>query len=102
MQGLYWIRVKIATDGTSLLVQWLRIHLPMQGDVGLTPGWGTKIPCAKGQLRPHTTTRESSGLNKHLVQLKKKKSYWCTQAPEVVWLTFFSDEKTEVWRVTGP
>ena len=25
--------------GTSLVGQWLRIHLQMQGDMGSTPGW---------------------------------------------------------------
>lgn len=30
------------------------------GDVGLTPGWGTKNPHVKGQLSPHTTTEEAS------------------------------------------
>ena len=29
--------------GTFLVVQGLRICLPMQGDKGLSPGWGTKI-----------------------------------------------------------
>ena len=71
-------------------------------DMGMTPGWGTKIPHAKGQPSPRTTTRESSGLNKHLAQSKKKKPL-VYQAPEKKRkLTFFSDEKTEVWRVTGP
>ena len=27
--------------GTSLVVQWVRICLAMQGNLGLTPGWGT-------------------------------------------------------------
>ena len=39
--------------GTSLVVQWLRIHLPMQGAWGLIPGWGTKIPHAARPLNPH-------------------------------------------------
>ena len=30
--------------GTFLVVQWLRKHLPVQGDKGSIPGWGTKIP----------------------------------------------------------
>ena len=29
------------------------------GDMGLIPGWGTKIPHAAGQLSPHATTREA-------------------------------------------
>ena len=35
--------------GTSLVVQWLRLCLPMQGR-RFNPGWGTKIPHAAGQL----------------------------------------------------
>ena len=31
---------------TSLMVQWLRIHLPMQVGIGLIPHWGIKIPHA--------------------------------------------------------
>ena len=33
-------------QGTSLAVQWLRLHASTAGAVGLTPGWGTKIPRA--------------------------------------------------------
>ena len=33
--------------GTSLVVQWLRLHAPNAGDMGLIPGQGTKIPQAK-------------------------------------------------------
>jgi len=29
------------------------------GDMGLIPGWGTKIPYTTGQVSPHTTTREA-------------------------------------------
>ena len=32
--------------GTSLVAQWLRLHASTAGAVGLTPGWGTKIPHA--------------------------------------------------------
>ena len=32
--------------GTSLAVQWLRLHAPSAGGVGLIPGWVTKIPQA--------------------------------------------------------
>ena len=41
-----------------LVVQWLRICLPMQGH-GLIPGRGIKIPHASGQVYRHTATRES-------------------------------------------
>ena len=32
--------------GTSLVVQWLKLHDFNAGDMGLIPGWGTKIPHA--------------------------------------------------------
>ena len=41
---------------TSLVVQWLGIHLPMQGT--WVPSWSGKIPRAAGQLNPCTTTTE--------------------------------------------
>ena len=41
-----------------LVVQWLRIYLAMQGNVGSIPGRGTKIPHALVQLRPQAPTTE--------------------------------------------
>ena len=49
--------IKKMWDGTSLLVQWLRIHFQCTGH-GLTPGWGTKIPHAEGQLSPYASMRQ--------------------------------------------
>ena len=50
--------------GTSMVVQWLRIRLPMQAMGGSIPGQGTKIPHAKGQLRSlRATTREPTHRN---------------------------------------
>ena len=39
--------------GTSLAVQWLRLRAPTTRDVGLIPGWGTRIPHAsrRGQRK---------------------------------------------------
>ena len=37
---------KIACFGTSLAVQWLRLHAPNARGMGSIPGWGTKIPPA--------------------------------------------------------
>ena len=36
--------IKKHSVGTSLAVQWLKLHLPMQGGVGSVLGWGAKIP----------------------------------------------------------
>ena len=41
---------------TSLVVQWLRIHLPMQGTRGRSLVW--EDPHAEEQLSPCTTTPE--------------------------------------------
>ena len=49
----------------SLVVQGLRIHLPMQG-AGSIPGQGTKIPHAVGQLSLSTAMREA-----YVVQVEK-------------------------------
>ena len=58
----WWQEVQ---TGTSLVDQWLRIYLPLCGNMGLSPSWGTKIPPATGQLRPCPTTREA-----HVLQQK--------------------------------
>ena len=42
--------------GTSLVVQWLRLHIPNAGGVGLIPGQGTKSHMS--QLKnPSATTK---------------------------------------------
>ena len=46
---------------TSLVVQWLRICLPMQGH-GFEP-WSGKIPHAAEQLSPCATTTEPTCRN---------------------------------------
>ena len=50
------------------MLQWLRICIPTQGDIGSIPGQGTEIPQASGQLSPQAatlalcpTTREPCG-----------------------------------------
>ena len=35
-------------QGTSLAVQWLRLHAPSAGGTGSIPGRGSKILCAAG------------------------------------------------------
>ena len=43
-------------QGTSLAVQWLRIHTPDVGGTGSIPGQGIKIPHAAGHLSPKAKT----------------------------------------------
>lgn len=45
------------SSGTSLLVQWLKIRLPIQGH-RFDPR-SSKIPCAEGQLSPGAPTTEA-------------------------------------------
>ena len=45
-------RRKKKGEGTSLAVQWLRLHAPNAGDLGLIPGQGTRSHMLP--LRPNT------------------------------------------------
>ena len=56
-----WLTVEFANGahgfrkihgGTSLVVQWLRLHTPNAGDLDLIPGLGTRS--CMPQLRPST------------------------------------------------
>ena len=38
----YWVTVKYTENGTSLVVQWLRLHTPNAGGLGSIPGQGTR------------------------------------------------------------
>ena len=38
----------------TLVVQWLRLHTPNAGGLGLIPGWGTVNRSCMLQLRPST------------------------------------------------
>ena len=44
--------------GTSLVVQWLRLHTSTAGGVGSIPGWGTKIPHAMGRSQKKKKKKE--------------------------------------------
>ena len=48
--------------GTSLMVQWLRIHPAVRGTCVLS-GWGAKIPYASEQLNPYTSLVTQLGNN---------------------------------------
>ena len=54
-------------SGTSLVVQWLRLHAPNAGGPGSIPGQGTKIP----QLSLRATTTELAHSRVHVPQLEK-------------------------------
>ena len=54
--------------GTSLVVQWLRLHAPNAGSPGLSPGLGTRFHMP--QLRVHTL---------QLKILHAATKAWCSQ-----------------------
>ena len=49
--------IKTFPYGTSLVIQWLKIHL-QRGEKGSIPDQGNKIPYALEQISPHATIRE--------------------------------------------
>lgn len=49
------------TRGTSLKVQWLRIHASIAGCLDLIPGWEIKIPYAVWPKQNHKTAQETEG-----------------------------------------
>ena len=53
-------------SGTSLAVQWLRLHISNAGDTGSIPGQGTKIPHASGHNLPPKNDMSSFRLLKHI------------------------------------
>ena len=54
---VYYLDIR-KNEGTFLVVQWLRVCLPMQRTwVGLTAGWGAGISHAAQLLSPGATTR---------------------------------------------
>ena len=40
------ISLEAIQPGTSLVIQWLRLHTFSAGDVDMIPGWAAKIPHA--------------------------------------------------------
>ena len=46
-------------SGTSLVVQWLRLHTSNAGGMGLIPGGGTKIPHVAQSSHPPPTKKKN-------------------------------------------
>ena len=67
---MYQVWFKVYCVGTSLVVQWLKLHAPNAGGPGLTPGQGTRshMPQLKSlhvtMKIPHATTKTQHSLNK--------------------------------------
>ena len=58
------ITLKKFSTGTSVVVQWLRVHVASAGDAGWNPGQGTKIPHAL----QHNQGIKKKNLNKNCYQ----------------------------------
>ena len=56
--------------GTSLVVQWLRLHTPNIRDLGLTPGHGTRSPMP--QLKIWHAATKIKDLNATTKTLKRR------------------------------
>ena len=49
--------------GTSLVVQWVRLHTPNAGDLGSIPGQGTRSHMHAATKSLHATTKKSTYCN---------------------------------------
>ena len=60
MWGLWpWSLAQVSTAvGTSLVVQWLRLHIPKAGDLDSIPGQGTRFRMC--QLRPDAEKKKKT------------------------------------------
>ena len=54
---------KYTNWGTSLVVQWLRLHAPNAGGLGSIPGQGTRSHMHAATKSTHATTKEPSSRN---------------------------------------
>ena len=59
-------------SGTSLVVQWLRLHFPRQGGVGLIPGQGANIPLASQPKKVFYFAQNRSGIVSNSVKTLKR------------------------------
>ena len=56
--------------GTSLVVQWMRLHAPNAGGLSLIPGGGTRSHTHATTKSPYATSKGPSCRNKDPAQLK--------------------------------
>ena len=62
--------IKIRADGTSLVIQCLRLRAPNVGGPGSVPGWGTKIP---HMATKHTCCNEEPAQPKERKKVRKER-----------------------------
>ena len=71
----YWVSVKYTENGTSLVVQWLRLHTPNAGGPGSIPGWQTRSHMLQLKFLSAKTKAQHSQTNKDLKR-KKERNTW--------------------------
>ena len=100
VQWFRWVAeqlLKVWMQGTSLVVQWLRPHVPKEGMPGSIPGQETRF-CHNKRFRipqrrlkiPYTTTKtQCSQINKNIQREKKKVRMWLEMV-HLLWQNFTS------------
>ena len=58
-------------SGTSLVVQWLRLHAPNAEGLGSIPGQGTRSHMHVATKSSHATTKDPASRNQDMVQPNK-------------------------------
>ena len=61
--GLCWHHLKTLICGTSLVVQWLRLHAPNAGGLGSIPGQGTRFHMHAATKSSHASTKDPACRN---------------------------------------
>ena len=61
VQSFWHFLIKLLNRGTSLAIQWLRLHASTPRGAGSIPGWGTKIP--------HAATKKFKNKEKKLLRI---------------------------------
>ena len=95
---VYYLDIR-KNKGTFLVVQWLRVCLPMQRMwVGLIAGWGAGISHAAQLLSPGATTRESSALQWRICMMQRGPCVPQLGPDTVKWINIrhFKKRKTEI------
>ena len=67
----YWVTVKYTENGTSLVVQWLRLHAPNARGPGSIPGWQSRPHMLQLKFLSAKTKAQHSQTNKHLKRKKE-------------------------------
>ena len=75
-EGVLGLDVSVKVFGTSLVVQWVRLHAPKAGGPGSISGWGTRSLMHAATKKSASTTKRS-----RMPQLKIPRAAtktWCS------------------------